>query len=222
VTRARLVHWLPMVALLAALLLVMESEYRLAIAVGWPPWVAWCAPLALDSYVVWSVLAHKDLRWSVAISAVSVIASHYVYAAPGAWHGVPPADASTGLVPPLAALCSVVPLLVAWRIHNIDQKVRRPSTINPGARKTTPAQADTSTPDVPGISTSSATGSGLVLAAGRSSGGGPRKTRDEVKVVAVRMRDDLGDWPPYRRLALEAGCARGTAEKVLRELKEAA
>ena len=40
--------------------------------------------------------------------------------------------------------------------------------------------------------------------------------------MAVRMRDDLGDWPPYRRLALEAGCARGTAEKVLRELKEAA
>jgi len=205
-----------MVALLAALLLVMESEYRLAIAVGWPPWVAWGAPLALDSYVVWSVLAHKDLGWSVAISAVSVFASHYVYAAPGAWHGVPPADASTGLVPPLAALCSVVPLLVAWRIHNIGQKVRRPSTINPGARRTAPA------PAASGSSTASATGSGLVLAAGRSSGGGARRSRDEVRLVAVRMRDDLGDWPSYRSLAIEAGCARGTAEKVLRALRQEA
>jgi len=93
---------------------------------------------------------------------------------------------------------------------------------NPGARKTTPAQAATSTPAAPGTSTPSATGSGLVLAAGRSSGGGARKSRDEVKLVAVEMRERLGDWPPYRRLALEAGCARGTAEKVLRELKEAA
>jgi hypothetical protein len=103
-----------LLALVAALGLVAQSEWMLALAVGWPPYVAWLAPLALDAYVIHAVRIRQDLGPSVIISAVSVFASHAVYAARGAWDG-------DHLRWYFAALCSVVPLLVAWRVHHLHQ-----------------------------------------------------------------------------------------------------
>jgi hypothetical protein len=67
--------------------LVAQSEWALAIAVGWPAWIAWAAPLALDAYVLAAISANRDLGPSVIVSAASVLGSHAVYAAPGAWEG---------------------------------------------------------------------------------------------------------------------------------------
>jgi hypothetical protein len=60
------------------------------------------------------VRIRQDLGPAVIISAVSVFASHAVYAAPSAWDG-------DHLRWYFAALCSVVPLLVAWRVHHLHQ-----------------------------------------------------------------------------------------------------
>jgi hypothetical protein len=111
-----------LLALVAALGLVAQSEWMLALAVGWPVYVAWLAPVALDAYVIHAVRIRRDLGPSVIISAVSVFASHAVYAARGAWDG-------DHLRWYFAALCSVVPLLVAWRVHHLHQ----PSSVPPEA-----------------------------------------------------------------------------------------
>jgi hypothetical protein len=103
-----------LLALVAALGLVAQSEWMLALAVGWPVYVAWLAPVALDAYVIHAVRIRQDLGPAVIISAVSVFASHAVYAAPSAWDG-------DHLRWYFAALCSVVPLLVAWRVHHLHQ-----------------------------------------------------------------------------------------------------
>jgi hypothetical protein len=122
-------------ALVAALGLVAQSEWVLALAVGWPVYVAWLAPVALDAYVVHARIIGRDLGPAVVISAVSVFASHAVYAAPGAW--------TSGVVGQghlrwyFAALCSVVPLLVAWRVHHLHQP------------RSVPAEAPTAPPVAP-------------------------------------------------------------------------
>jgi hypothetical protein len=108
-----------LLALVAALGLVAQSEWMLALAVGWPVYVAWLAPVALDAYVIHAVRIRRDLGPSVIISAVSVFASHAVYAARGAWDG-------DHLRWYFAALCSVVPLLVAWRVHHLHQPASVP------------------------------------------------------------------------------------------------
>jgi hypothetical protein len=111
-------------SLFAALALVAQSEWALALAVGWPWWIAWGAPLALDSYVVASIRSGQDLGPSVMVSAVSVLASHGLYADQRVWVGGGP-ESGGRLVWQLAAVCSAVPLLVTWRIH----KLRAPDRI---------------------------------------------------------------------------------------------
>jgi hypothetical protein len=104
-------------SLVAALALVAQSEWMLALAVGWPPYIAWAAPLALDAYVLAAIRSGADLGASVVVSAASVLGSHAVYATGAAWAGGTP---GTGhLVWQLAAACSVVPLLVTWRVHHL-------------------------------------------------------------------------------------------------------
>jgi hypothetical protein len=124
-----------LLALVAALGLVAQSEWMLALAVGWPPYVAWLAPVALDAYVIHAVRIRRDLGPSVIISAVSVFASHAVYAARGAWDG-------DHLRWYFAALCSVVPLLVAWRVHHLHQPssvpVEAPTAPQDGQRSAHP------------------------------------------------------------------------------------
>jgi hypothetical protein len=127
-----------LLALVAALGLVAQSEWMLALAVGWPPYVAWLAPLALDAYVIHAVRIRQDLGPSVIISAVSVFASHAVYAARGAWDG-------DHLRWYFAALCSVVPLLVAWRVHHLHQ----PSTGGSTSRATDGVASTQSAHSVP-------------------------------------------------------------------------
>jgi hypothetical protein len=117
--KARLFPIAKTASLVAALALVAQSEWALAIAVGWPAWIAWAAPLALDAYVLAAISANRDLGPSVIVSAASVLGSHAVYAAPGAWEGGVVHAGGNHLVWQLAAACSVVPLLVTWRVHHL-------------------------------------------------------------------------------------------------------
>lgn len=111
--------WCRLVSLMAALALAAQSEWQLAVAVGWPPAVAWAAPVALDMYVLAAMAAGRDVGGAVVIVAASVMGSHAVYATPTAW--------SSGTVGVghlhwwLAAVCSVVPLLVFWRVHHLAE-----------------------------------------------------------------------------------------------------
>ncbi len=161
------------VALLAAMALVAQCEWALAVAVGWPMWIAWAAPVALDAYVISAVRTRRDMGPAVLVSAVSVLASHSVYAAPAAWSSGVAGEGH--LIWPLAAACSVVPLLVAWRVHHIDQSrrsssspVKRSVPVSQPSRPVSPATSPATVPaplsvgSVPagGALTSSASGAG--------------------------------------------------------------
>jgi hypothetical protein len=114
---------LAIVSVVTAQSLISQSEWQLAVAVGWPVAVAWCAPVALGGYVLAAMLAQKGLRGAVATSAVSVVMSHGVYAADPVWAS---GTAGVGrLWWPLAAGCSVVPLLVMYRVHGLIERARR-------------------------------------------------------------------------------------------------
>lgn len=108
------------VSLAAAMMLVAQSEWMLAIAVGWPAWVAWGAPVALDSYVLAAVVGRRDVGPAILVSAASVLISHGIYATAGVW--------SSGVVGQgrlvwwAAATMSIVPLLVAWRVHSLGSR----------------------------------------------------------------------------------------------------
>lgn len=114
-----------LVSLVAALGLVAQSEWTLALAVGWPSYVAWLAPVALDSYVLAAIRSGRDLGASVIVSTVSVLASHALYANPNVWVGpVGRPDQGGHLTWKLAAVASVVPLIVMWRTHKLPTPIR--------------------------------------------------------------------------------------------------
>ena len=117
-TRARvLLGVLLGVLLCAVLMLIAQTEWQLALAVGWPGTVAWGAPVALDLFAVIAIVANRDVGPAVLVSAASVIISHAVYAAPSVWASG--TVAAGHLVWPLAAGFSIVPLLVLWRADHL-------------------------------------------------------------------------------------------------------
>lgn len=140
VWRDRAARGVQVVSLTAALALVAQSEWMLARAVGWPVYVALLAPVALDAYVLAAVLTGRDLRVAVTVSAVSVLASHGLYAARSAWEGgvMLGGGSEPRLVWPLAAICSVVPLLVMARIHSPAMSARPSAAAPPDERSPGP------------------------------------------------------------------------------------
>lgn len=133
-------------ALLSAMVLAAQSELELARAVGWPDPVSWFAPVALDGYVLAAVLVGRHVGRAMLVVGASVFASHAVYAAPAAWDG-------GHLVWPLAAVCSAVPLLVAWRVHGLLHPVTAPAAspqarpaARPAAKRPPVVDAPTATP----------------------------------------------------------------------------
>jgi hypothetical protein len=105
------------VSLAAVMALAAQSEWVLALAVGWPAWLAWCAPVALDCYVLAADWSGRSLVPPVLVSGVSVVTSHAVHATPAAWASGTVGDGH--LRWQLAAVCSVVPLLVLLLSHTL-------------------------------------------------------------------------------------------------------
>jgi hypothetical protein len=121
---------LPLVALAAAFMLTAQAEWTLAIAVGWHPWVAWVAPAAVDTYVLAAFRAGRDRSWALGLLAAAVFAAH---AAPVAY--------PDGLPWWVAGVCSVVPVAVPWRIHELARSAR-PTRPARASRDRTKAASD--------------------------------------------------------------------------------
>lgn len=210
------------VALLAAMGLVAQSEWSLALAVGWPAYVAWLAPVALDAYVLAAVRSRKDMGPAVVVSSVSVLVSHAIYASPRAWASGVPGEGH--LVPLLAASCSVVPLLVAWRIHNIDQKAKRPTTSRAAVKPRIDVPADAAAQPVASTAApapaANAGSRGLALVTqvrarpGRNPGARERAIAD-----AQAWREQHGSLPTIKQLEDHGPHAHKTAQRALEHIK---
>ena len=143
----RLARFLPWLSLAAALALTAQAEWTLALAVGWHRWVAWCAPLALDAYVVAAFRAGKDRAYALSLMAAAVFAAHAV-----------PVAFPAGLPWWIAGVCSVIPPVVAWRVHEIEllgrarmphAQPRRETTRQPAGGAAAPGIAATGQPSKP-------------------------------------------------------------------------
>jgi hypothetical protein len=117
------------VSVIAALVLTAEAEWTLAQAVGWSVWVAWAWPASLDTYVLASLRAGRDRGWALGLMSLSVSGAH---ALPILWPSLAPWWVAGGL--------SVIPPLVAWRVHELTRGH------GPVAH-----QADQLTPVTPGV-----------------------------------------------------------------------
>jgi len=98
------------VSVIAALVLTAEAEWTLAQAVGWSVWVAWAWPASLDTYVLASLRAGRDRGWALGLMSLSVSGAH---ALPILWPSLAPWWVAGGL--------SVIPPLVAWRVHELTR-----------------------------------------------------------------------------------------------------
>lgn len=105
----------PWVALYAAIALTASGEFQLAALVGFPSWIAWALPTAIDVYVVQAMRRHRD----VAGALVLMVATNAIYhlAASGLF-GV------TGSGQPLwwlIVLVAAIAPVIVWRVHRITE-----------------------------------------------------------------------------------------------------
>lgn len=227
------------VSLAAALALVAQSEWQLAVLVGWPVWIAWAAPLALDAYVLAAVTARRDLGWSVTVSTASVFASH------GLHHQYPDAALLPWWV---VAFASAVPLLVTWRVHHLPQEqscpkpssvtatvASSPSSVTTGAStsaaaSSTPASSSRSpargshdtaarpaTPSPTRATAASPARPGPALRAVAAESG-PSPTRAEVRAKLIANGHPI---PSQTEIARAYGVSKTTAARAWRDANEA-
>lgn len=98
--------WLALVACLAV---QAESEWSLAVTLGWPPIVAGGIPAALGAYAVRALHAGREILLCVAAMVATVAASRLVHAG------------MLAVTPYLVIAVSAVPALVMWRIHALGR-----------------------------------------------------------------------------------------------------
>lgn len=101
-----LLGWLALVACLAV---QAESEWSLAVTLGWPPIVAAGIPAALGAYAVRALHAGREILLCVAAMVATVAASRLVHAG------------MLAVTPYLVIAVSAVPALVMWRIHALGR-----------------------------------------------------------------------------------------------------
>lgn len=105
----------PWVALYAAVALTASGEFELASLVGFPGWIAWALPTAIDVYVVQAMRRHRDVAGAlflmVATNAVYHLAASGLFGVTGA--GMP----AWWLIVMVAA---IAPMIV-WRVHRITE-----------------------------------------------------------------------------------------------------
>lgn len=111
------------VALVGGIPLTSWAHWQLAVFVDTPAWLAWCLPVGIDAYVLAAFLAWRadpgrrewDLIWALALDAVAVAGSHAVTLAP---------DLPVRWKVATAALLGVMQVLVLWRAHALDMRVK--------------------------------------------------------------------------------------------------
>jgi hypothetical protein len=135
----------PWVALYAAIALTASGEFELATLVGFPGWIAWALPTAIDVYVVQAMRRHRDVAGAlvlmVATNAIYHLAASGLFGVTGA--GLP----AWWLVVLVAAIAPVI----VWRVHRITEPRSAESQIpltDSTTRQDTPAPTPTPVPPV--------------------------------------------------------------------------
>lgn len=137
----------PWVALYAAIALTASGEFELASLVGFPAWIAWALPTAIDVYVIQAMRRHRDVAGAlllmVATNATYHLAASGLFGVTGA--GLP----AWWLIVLVAA---IAPLIV-WRVHRITEPrvpLSGPSADTTSAKTATgaPAATDKTKPPV--------------------------------------------------------------------------
>ncbi|MFE2727069.1 hypothetical protein [Kitasatospora sp. NPDC059327] len=109
--------WGPKVALAAAVTLTASGEFALAKLAGWPSWVAWALPLAIDVYVVQAFRRHKDVPGAIILMILANAAYHL--AAAGLFGVVKSGpDKGHALWWLIVGVAAIAPW-VMWRLHKI-------------------------------------------------------------------------------------------------------
>lgn len=199
------------VALLAAMALIWQSELQLALAVGWPPQIAWAAPVALDAYLLGAVLAARDVGSAVLVSTASVLVSHAVYASPTVWASRVVAEGH--LVWWAAAVFSAVPLLVAWRVHSLLGPIA--TTAKPKPPKAKPDIAAARPP-------AASVAAPVVIAADPT----PPKARSELPTSqraaaeADLARLAAGELRTLDKMMEVYGCSKRTAQRIQADARQ--
>lgn len=105
------VRWLRWVAFAAAAALTASGEFELAQLAGWPWWVAWLLPVALDVYAFASFSTRRRMDTLAALGLmISCNAAYHL--------------AATGLVPAgwqLVVLVAALPPVICWRVHRLGE-----------------------------------------------------------------------------------------------------
>lgn len=105
----------PWVALYAAVGLTASGEFQLAALAGFPGWIAWALPTAIDVYVIQAMRRHRD----VAAALVLMVGTNALYhLAAARLFGVTPDGVATWWL--IVAVSAIAPLIV-WRVHRITE-----------------------------------------------------------------------------------------------------
>lgn len=105
------------VGLLFALGVQAESEWSLAVALGWHPIVAIGIPGALGTYAIRALRTRREVLLCVTAMVATISASRLLHA------GMIP------LTPWLVIAVSAIPALVMWRLHKIGGKLARTEAV---------------------------------------------------------------------------------------------
>lgn len=111
----RLLRW---VAFGAAAALTASGEYYLAGLAGWPSWVAWLLPVALDVYAFTAFATHRRADTLAALGLM--IAANTIYHL-----------AATDIVPAgwqLVVTVAAAPPIICWRVHHLGETPPLPET----------------------------------------------------------------------------------------------
>ncbi|MFB7675266.1 hypothetical protein ACFC26_28030 [Kitasatospora purpeofusca] len=110
-------RWGPKVALAAAVTLTASGEFALAKLAGWPSWVAWALPLAIDVYVVQAFRRHKDVPGAIVLM---ILANAVYHLAAAGLVGVVKSGPDKGhaLWWLIVGVAAIAPW-VMWRLHKI-------------------------------------------------------------------------------------------------------
>lgn len=105
------VRWLRWIAFGAAAALTASGEFELAQLAGWPVWIAWLLPVALDVYSYASFATRRRADTLAALALM--IATNAVYHL-----------AATSIIPTswqLVVLVAALPPIICWRVHRLGE-----------------------------------------------------------------------------------------------------
>lgn len=110
------VRWLRWIAFGAAAALTASGEFELARLAGWPVWIAWLLPIALDVYSYASFATRRRADTLAALALM--IATNAVYHL-----------AATGIMPAgwqLVVMVAALPPVICWRVHRLGEAGHAP------------------------------------------------------------------------------------------------